>query len=225
MNEYQQREATKYQKSLGRLDLIVKQLNELDLGDVTEFSIEPPSEDLDFTPRFICISALIMEGPIEIICERDGYGNSERWEFRASEWPSYTDENGSKNTIDPSSLWNPKANRPTTTAAQDRDPKAIAKQIASKILPEYIEIYKRCLERAQDAQGYANKTEQAINNLVEVCQDESHYSGRGSRSFYVRHLPGESVLVEFRSIGDCKVALAADEMVDVIEFLRKRRAA
>ena len=96
MNEYQQREATKHQKSLGRLHLIVEQLNALDLGDVTEFEIQPDADDCDFTPRYIAISALIMEGPIEIMCERDGYGNNDRWEFRAAGWPTYTDENGKK---------------------------------------------------------------------------------------------------------------------------------
>ena len=82
MNEYQLKNLKTYEESARRLRLIVDELNALDLGDVTEFEIQPVPEDYDFTPRYIAISALIMEGPIEIMCERDGYGNSGRWEFR-----------------------------------------------------------------------------------------------------------------------------------------------
>jgi len=224
MNEYQQREATKYQKSLGRLHLIVEELNALDLGDVTEFKIQPPSDDCDFTPRFICISALIMEGPIELICERDGYGQSDRWEFRASEWPSYTDENGKKETIDPSNLFSPRASRPTTTAAQDREPKAIAKQIASKVIPEYIEIYKRCLDRAQEAQEYSDKSTANADMVAAAAKDEGHHVGRRGRAWYVKEIKGETLRVEMCSADSFRIEVTAREMVGVLALVREMRA-
>ena len=224
MNEYQQKEATKHQKSLGRLHLIVEELNALDLGDVTEFEIQPVPEDYDFTPRYIAITALIQEGPIEIMCERDGYGNSDRWEFRASEWPSYTDENGKKETIDPSNLFSPKASRPTTTAAQDRAPKAIAKQIAGKVIPEYIEIYKRCLWRAQEAQAYSDKSTANADMVAEAAKDEGHHVGRRGRAWYVKGLKGETLRVEMCSADSFRIEVTAREMVGVLALVREMRA-
>ena len=224
MNEYQQREAHNYSKTLGRLNLIVTELNKLGIDEVTEFEIQPIPEEYDFTPRFICISALFDLGPAEIICERDGYGNRGRWEFRASGWPTYEDENGSTCTIDPSNLWNPKANRPTTTAAQDRQPKAIAKQIASKILPEYYKTYDRCLERARSAQGHSNERAEGLRRLAEACRDDRMFCGRQGSSFYIKELPGDAVNVESNSHGDVRIRLHTNEMIRVIELLREIRA-
>lgn len=224
MNEYQLKYLRKYQKSLGRLHLIVEELNALDLGDVTEFEIQPIPDELDHTPRYIAITALIQEGPIEIMCERDGYGNNDRWEFRAAGWPTYTDENGKTCTIDPSELWNPKASRPTTTAAQDRAPKAIAKQIASKLIPEYIDTYKRCLDRAQEAEEHSNERAEGLSRLAKACRDDRAFLGRRGSSFYIKELPGDTVSVDSNSHGDVQIRLHTDEMIPVIALLRELRA-
>ncbi len=224
MNEYQQREATKHQKSLGRLHLIVEELNALDLGDVTEFEIQPDADDCDFTPRYIAIEALISEGPIQIMCERDGYGNNDRWEFRASGWPTYTDENGKKETVDPSNLWQPKASRPTTTAAQDRAPKAIAKQIAGKLIQDYVDIYKRCLESAEEAQAYSDKSTANADLIAAAAKDEGHHVGRRGRAWYVKGLKGETLRVEMNSADSFGIEVKAKEMVAIISLLREMRA-
>jgi hypothetical protein len=225
LNEYQLRDLKKYEEDAKRLSLILAELNKLDLGDVTEFAMTPMRDDIDHTPRCIYINALVMEGRLEIMCERSGYGNTDRWEFNAIGWPKYTDEQGQSNTIDPSNLWNPKEVRPSTTAAQDREPKAIAKQIASKILGEYIRIFKLCLDRAQSAQAHADETGDAMSRLADACQDDREFRGRPQRRFYVKNMAGDSVSVEFRSTGDVKMNLTTDEVIAVIALLRKQRGA
>ena len=220
MNEYQQRDARKYQKSLGRLHLIVEELNALDLGDVTEFDIQPVPDDCDFTPRYIAISALIMEGPIEIMCERDGYGNNDRWEFRASGWPTYTNEDGASCTVDPSNLWNPKASRPTTTAAQDRAPKAIAKQIASKLIPDYLSIYSRCTATAQEREEYGADKADALRRLTEACGQTYDQKAQHKGTIYTKGNGVESFRVEFRSEGDVIMHLTTEQAITALEAIR-----
>ena len=220
MNEYQLRDATKYQKSLGRLHLIVEELNALDLGDVTEFEIQPIPKDYDFTPNFIAITALIQQGPIEIMCERDTYGNIDRWEFRASGWPTYTNEDGATCTVDPSNLYQPRANRPTTTAAQDREPKAIAKQIASKLIPEYIEIYKRCLNNAEEAQEYGENKADALRRVTEACGQEYDQKAQHKGTIYTKGNGVESFRVEFRSEGDVILHLTTEQAITALEAIR-----
>jgi hypothetical protein len=227
MTEYQLRDLKKYEESAKRLRLIVDQINKLDLGDVTEFEMMPRLDDefdRQHTPRMIFIEALIMEGKLEIMCERDGYGNTDRWEFTAIGWPKYTDENGQSCTIDPSNLWNPKVNRPQTTAAQDREPRLIASQISNKILGEYIDIFKRCLDSAQSHQAHCDKTKDARSRLADACQDEREFRGRPQSDFYVKNITGDPIHVKFQSEGDVKVNLTTDEAIDVIALLRKRRA-
>jgi hypothetical protein len=220
MNEYQLRDLKTYEESVRRLRLIVDELNELDLGDVTEFEIQPIPEDYDFTPRFICISALIMEGPVEIICERDGYGNAGRWEFRASGWPTYINQDGSSCTVDPSNLYQPRANRPTTTAAQDREPKAIAKQIASKIIPDYINVYKRCLNDAQEREEHSNSTADALRRLTEACGQTYDQKAAHKNTIYTKGNGVESFRVEFRSEGDVIMHLTTEQAIKALEVIR-----
>lgn len=219
MNEYQERDARKYQKSLGRLHLIVDELNDLDLGDVTEFKIQPVPDDCDFTPRYIAISALIMEGPIEIMCERDGYGNNGRWEFRAAGWPTYTDQNGKTCTVDPSNLWRPRPSRPTTTAAQDRPCLAIAKQIASKLIPEYIEVYKRCVNSAEECQDHAAKEEEALQAVTEAAGQTYEQGKDRNRDISVRK-GDEYIRVEFRSTGDVILHVTSAQAITALEAIR-----
>jgi hypothetical protein len=220
MNEYQLRDLKTYEESVRRLRLIVDELNELDLGDVTEFEIQPIPEDYDFTPRFICISALIMEGPVEIICERDGYGNAGRWEFRASGWPTYTNQDGASCTVDPSNLYQPRAHRPTTTAAQDREPKAIAKQIASKIIPDYINVYKRCLNDAQEREEHSNNTADALRRLTEACGQTYDQKAAHKNTIYTKGNGVESFRVEFRSEGDVIMHLTTEQAIKALEVIR-----
>ena len=220
MNEYQLRDLKTYEESVRRLRPIVDELNDLDLGDVTEFEIQPIPEDYDFTPRFICISALIMEGPVEIICERDGYGNAGRWEFRASVWPSYINQDGASCTVDPSNLYQPRANRPTTTAAQDREPKAIAKQIASKIIPDYINIYKRCLNDAQEREEHSNNTADALRRLTEACGQTYDQKAQHKGTIYTKGNGEESFRVEFRSEGDVILHLTTEQAITALEAIR-----
>ena len=179
--------------------------------------------DRQHIPRMIFIEALISEGKLEIMCERDGYGNTGRWEFTAIGWPKYDDENGKSCSVDPSNMWNPKANRPTTTANQNREPKAIAKQIASKILGDYIDIFKRCLEVAQSHQEHADKTANARTRLADACQDEREFRGQPMRQFYVRNMAGDPLRVEFRSSGDVQMNLTTDEAIAVIALIREQR--
>lgn len=224
MNEYQLRDKRNYDESHKRLEAIVAELNQLELGAVTKFKIQPIGEEYDFTPRFICISARIPSGKIVIICERNGYGNTGRWEFRASGWPSYEDENGSTCTIDPSSLWNPQASRPVTTAAQDRQPKAIAKQIANKIIPDYLSIYARCGVLAKSNQEHSNERAEGLRRLAVACRDENRHASRQGASFYIQELPGDTVGIDSNSHGDVQIRLHTDEMISVIALLREIRA-
>ena len=226
LNEYQQREENKYSVSAEKLHMIVEELNKIDMGDVAEWAMEPRNNDLDYTPRFIMISAkhpLGENGQYQIMCERDGYGNRDRWEFRACGWPVYIDENGAAKTIHPSDLWNPKANAPVTTAGQNREPKAIARQIASKILPDYVQIYQRCWNRAEEWQAHADKTGGALSRLAAACQDEEKFRGHKQRTFYVRNMAGNAKRVEFRSEGDVEMNFTTDEAIAVIALLRQLR--
>ena len=224
MNEYQKNEEYKYSVTAERLQVIVDELNKLDQGDVGKWELMPRGEDFDFAPRFICIEAETPEGRIELICERDGYGNKNRWEFRASGWPTYTDENGKVCTSDSGNLWNPKESRPMTTAAETREPAAIAKQIVRKILPDYQRIYHRCLARNEEFQAHSDERADGLRRLAEAAQDQDRFATRGGVNFYLKNLPGDTVSVESRSHGDVQIRLHTDEMVQVIALLREIRA-
>lgn len=219
MNEYQQNEEHKYSVAAERLQMIVDELN-ANIDSTAVWRMLPRGEDYDFTPRFIAIS----NGLLELICEHDGYGNKNRWEFRASGWPTYTDENGKVCTSDYSDLWNPKESRPTTTAADTREPKAIAKQIISKVLGDYCMIYARAKVRAQEFQTHSDERADGLRRLGEAAQDQDRYQGRHGSSFYVRNLPGDTLSIESNSHGDCRIRLHTDEMVQVIALIREIRA-
>lgn len=224
MNEYQLKSLKKYEESARRLRPIVDELNAIEMEEVTEWEMVPMDEGLDYVPRYIYIRALCEKGPLKILCARDEYQAADRWEFSPCEWPKYKDSDGSTKTISPHDLWNPKEVAPKTTAQQDREPKAIARQIANKIIPEYLRIYARATERAQDAQGYSDSTRDALSRLAAACRDrDSDTHGRPRRSFFVRELEGSTVSVEFRSLGSCKIELSTDEMIEVVGLLRKLR--
>ena len=99
----------------------------------------------------------------------------------------------------------------------------IASQIANKILGDYIDIFKRCLESAQSHQEHADKTADARTRFADACQDEREFRGHPQRRFYVKNIPGETLGVEFRSVGDVQINLSTDEVIDVIAMLREQR--
>jgi len=145
-----------------------------------------------------------------------------RFEFSATRWPEYTDEKGSKEYCRPSNLWNPRANAPKTTAAANREPAAIAKQIKSRLFADYEALYARCEESAAETQKYHDKTADALKRLAEATGNEYKPDGY-SKSFYVQDMPGDTLRVEFRSVGDCELNLSTDEVIPVIALIRELR--
>lgn len=143
-----------------------------------------------------------------------------RIEFKACGWPSYTDANGYKQTQSVSNLWNPREALPCCTCAYDRETRLVAKQIA-RLFPEYDRIYKRLAERAADAQTYEDRTEQGLRKLAEATGNE--YKPNGHRGFFLRDLPGDTVSIDFNSVGDVRVRLDTEEMLPVIALLYKLR--
>ena len=168
------------------------------------------------------------DGSRQIFCESNRYGCVGKFRFSAMVWPSYTENEGDHLrtcTSTPSDLWNPKENAPETTATHGRKFEAIAKQIESKIIPEYERLYILCQIRATAAQKHSDEVQDCKHRLAEATgQDIAHHGGRSS-IFYIRDLPGETVGVEYRSPGDCRVSLSTGEMIEVVALIRKLRAA
>jgi hypothetical protein len=224
LNEYQQKAELQYEEKMQLLSGIVDELNKLDMGDIGDWTIQPRSDDCDWTPRFFMIKAKHANGEYELMAECDGYGHTGRWVFSAIGWPSYVDMNGREVSITPCDLWDPKENRPETTAAKTREPKAIARQINSKIMGEYMRIYQTCWRVADDRQHHENKSRDARAALAEACQDSLEFRGNPQRTFYVRHMEGNPVRLEWRSIGDVQLSVTTDEAIQVVALLRKLRA-
>lgn len=217
LNEYQKRNEAAYDITVEKLQAIVDELKKY---SGPNWALIPPDRTLDHTPRFVCIS----NGTLGILAERGGYSNKDRWRFFASEWPKTTNETGRKESVTPSNLYDPKERRPETTAAENRDPKAIAKQIANKIISDYQRIYARCEERAAGIQKHYDSRAAAMSRLAKACGDDNRYqTGRSGHTYYVRNLPGDTVGVEFNSEGDVKIRLNTDEMIEVLALLRQLR--
>ena len=152
-----------------------------------------------------------------ILCGSYQAAGKERIEFKACGWPGYIDEQGHNHAKTPSNLWNPKEATPVCTAAIDREPRLIAKQIA-RLFPEYDRIYERCEAIAKEAQEYHNRAGNILKRLAEATGNEHKPSRRGN-SFYLQELPGDIVSVEYRSPGDVKVGLDGEEMLKVIKLI------
>lgn len=159
---------------------------------------------------------------LEIMARYNEYDIRGKFEFRAVKWPTYTDESGHKGTSSPDNCYQPREQAPSTKATAGREPKAIAKQIESKIIPEYERIYERCQGLAGESQAYHDKTKQALEKLTTATGDERHSIGRTRSGWYLQGLPG-SQRVEFHSEGDVEIRLPTDEMVEVIDLLYRLR--
>jgi len=158
---------------------------------------------------------------LEIMARYNEYDIRGKFEFRAVKWPEYTDENGHKGTSSPDNCYQPRETVPTTKATAGREPKAIAKQIESKIIPEYLRIYERCQGLATDSQKYHDTKKDALEKLTEATGDDRHSIGRTRSGFYLQGLPG-SQRIEFHSEGDVEIRLTTDEMLAVIDLLYRR---
>lgn len=159
---------------------------------------------------------------LEIMARYNEYDIRGKFEFRAIKWPEYTDENGHKGTSSPDNCYQPRETVPTTKAAGGREPKAIAKQIESKIIPEYLRIYERCQGLAAESQAYHDKTKDALEKLTAATGDDRHSTGRRSCGWYLQGLPG-SQRVEFHSEGDVEIRLPTEDMLAVIDLLYRRK--
>ena len=157
----------------------------------------------------------------EIMARYDEYDIPGKFEFKAIAWPEYTDENGRKCTKHPGDCYQPRETAPRTKAAAGREPRAIARQIESKILPEYERLWQRCEALAAESQEYHNKTREALVALTEATGDERHSRGNRRSGFYLQGYPG-SQSIEFNSIGDVGIRLPAEDMVDVIDMLYRK---
>jgi hypothetical protein len=220
VNEYQLRDCAKYEESVKRLSLIVEKMNTLDMGDIGKWSVQPPSM---YSNRVQYIEASHPLGRYVIMCERDGYGSRDRWEFTAIGWPKYLDKNKQECRTHPSDLWDPKETAPVTTAQQDRDPLAIARQIVSKILPDYTRQWARCFARAEQFQDRENSERDAIRRLAAACREPAEWRDSLQKTFYVKEVSGNPIRLEYRSEGDVKMNLTTDEAIQVVELLRKLR--
>ncbi len=159
---------------------------------------------------------------LEIMARYNEYDIRGKFEFRAIKWPEYTDENGHKGSSSPDNCYQPRETVPTTKAAAGREPKAIAKQIESKIIPEYLRIYERCQGLAAESQAYHDKTKDALEKLTQATGDDRHSTGRRSCGWYMQDYPG-SQRIEFHSEGDVEIRLSTKDMLDVIDMLYRKK--
>lgn len=214
LNEYQKRCNA---KAVEFHDLLQPIVDEMPEG----WSLKPIHID-DEGHAWRCLYIVNAATGLEVMARYDEYDIRGKFEFQASEWPKYTDENGQTCTKHPGDVYNPRETAPKSRAAAGREPKAIAGQIASKILPEYERIFERCRQEADESQAYHDKTKQALDWLAAATGDERHSSGRNRSGFYLQGLPG-SQRVEFNSVGDVEIRLPTEDMLAVIGLLYRRK--
>jgi hypothetical protein len=131
------------------------------------------------------------------------------------------DSDGHKVRVTPRNCWNPQESVPVSTFARSRPVSAIAKQIESKVLPEYDRLMDRLAAKAMGNQVYADKSQKAARDIAIACGEEYK---PGHHTHYVRNMSGDTLRVEYRSPGSCIIDLPASEMVEVIGLVRKLRA-
>lgn len=214
LNEYQKKANAAAVEFHDLLQPIVDQMPE-------GWSLKPLQLSDDGHAYRCCFIANAATG-LEIMARYNEYDIRGKFEFTAIKWPEYTDEAGRKGTSDPSNCYQPREQRPSTKATAGREPKAIAKQIESKIIPEYERIYERCQGLAGESQAYHDKTKIALDRLTEATGDDRHSIGRTRSGWYLRGLPG-SQRVEFHSEGDVEIRLPTEEMLQVIDLLYRLR--
>lgn len=208
-NEYQQKAQKRAEEFAAILEAIITDLP----GDW-----QLDTWDGDGFPCWRTISEV--DGPRQFTAGTYLAAGKQRIEFKACGWPSYTDANGYKQTQCVSNLWNPREERPSCTCAYDRETRLVAKQIA-RLFPEYDRIHARLAERAADAQTYEDRTQSGLRRLAEATGNE--YKPNGHRGFFLRDLPGDTVSIDFNSVGDVRVRLDTEEMLPVIALLYKLR--
>ncbi len=182
------------------------------------WQVEPITGDTEWAPVWRTLQ--LNGGSRKIWAQKT---HNSRYEFKASKWPSYTDTDGSEKQKFPSDTYNPRETTPTTTAAIGREPAAIARQIVTKILPEYERIYARLEEAAAETQKYHDKTADALKRLAEATGDTRTSLGTHRTGFYLQDLPGDTLCVTFNSVGDVRFGLDTDEAIEVIGLIRELR--
>jgi hypothetical protein len=213
LNEYQKRanaEAVEFHKLLAP---IVDQLPD-------PWSLQPIRLDAD-GHAYRCHYIQNDDTGQEIMARYNEYDIRGKFEFKAIKWPEYTDEAGRKCSKGPENCYQPGESAPRTRAAAGREPKAIAKQIESKIIPEYQRIYERCEGLAAESQKYHDATKAALDLLTAATGDDRHSTGRRSSGWYLQDYPG-SQRIEFHSVGDVSIRLDTQEMLEVIDLLYRR---
>ena len=215
MNDYQKRNQAEAIKIRSQLEPIAKILG---------WMLEPASTDPDSVNKTCYMTntdGLTIRASVP-------WNNNERFEFMAIEWPTYISTNGKKETIVPSSLGRDWINSefvnrektPVTTTARTRNPKAIAKQIQNRLIPEYLRIYALLAELSDRNQNYSNRENAYINQLFDATQEPKK---EGSKPYKVMNCKGDTIHVGYRSSGSVQIELHVTEMVEVINFLRNKR--
>jgi hypothetical protein len=210
MNEYQLKRKAEAEQLTAELEAICNELAgnwAVDYIVDNDWDYRIPMYIKDDTGRTLHVTAL--------------WNHKDRIEVQGAGWPKHVDTNGRTVMVTPRECWNPKECPPVTTFARSRPVKAIAKQIETKILPEYDRLMARLGEMAKSRQGYADESMNAGKCIAIACGDKYQ---PGHDTHYVRNMGGDTVRIEYRSPGSCVVDLPAAEMVEVIALIRKLRA-
>jgi len=215
MNDYQQREHDKAVQTRQQLEPIAAALG---------WTLLPDDLDLDYPPRAFYISN---GAGLHVRCTVM-WNKTDRFEFAASRWPTYTDKDGAVQRVTPHDMSNeyvgnkflPRETTPTVIAARSRDPVAVAKQIRARLLPEYRRIYAALQEMADSRQEYADSEASVIARLFEATQEDRE---EREKPYFIRNMPGDLVTMDYRSPGSIRIDLSCSDMCAVIGFLRERR--
>ena len=170
LNEYQKKANAEAVEFHELLQPIVDQMPD-------PWSLDPVRLNDEGHARRCCFIVNTATGQ-QIMARYNEYDIRGKFEFKAVEWPKYTDENGRECTSSPDNCYQPREQAPSTKATAGRDPKAIASQIGSKIIPDYERIYERCQGLAAESQVYHDTTKQALDQLTEATGDDRHSIGR-----------------------------------------------
>lgn len=214
LNEYQRKANAQAVEFHDLLQPIVDQMPE-------GWSLKPLHIGDDGHAWRCCFIVNVATG-LEIMARYNEYDIRGKFEFSAVQWPKYTNESGQDCTTGPADCYQPREQAPKTKAAAGRDPKAIAAQIVSKLLPDYERIYTRCEGLRDESQVYHDETKAALDKLTEATGDDRHSIGRTRSGWYLQGLPG-SQRIEFHSTGDVEIRLATEDMLAVIDLLYRRK--
>lgn len=169
----------------------------------------------DYVPRFVYLT-----GPDGRELRLNYYGNvhGTRLEIAAAGWPEYRDVDGTLQRVHPHTT---NQAVPSTTADCARDPKAIAGQVERRVLQPLDELLPRLRGMAELRGKHADKHRYATLRLAGAlgCEDPKEVS-RGR--IYARNIPG-APLVEYRSAGDVRLSVTAEEAVELLQRLRELR--